>query len=190
MDDIDPGKVEAFVRLAKSRRGFPLEEKSPARKILHHLDLLEGDKITNAALLLFSRRPQRFFPTATVKCAVFHGLTKTKPIPSYKRPDLLATPHVTPQDTPHDTSHDTTHDTTHVTDTIKNLVLVLSDEMSREELQGELNIKDRKYFRRTYLNAAIDDGLIEMTIPDKPKSIYQKYRLTEKGKKAKEEWKK
>lgn len=142
MDDIDPGKVEAFVRLAKSRRGFPLEEKSPARKILHHLDLLEGDKITNAALLLFSRRPQRFFPTATVKCAVFHGLTKTKPIPSYKRPDLLATPqatpHVTPQDTPHDTPHDATHVTTHVTtrvtDTIKNLVLVLSDEMSREEL--------------------------------------------------------
>src|SRR5690554_2070053 len=84
IEDIDPDKVESFVRLAKSRRGFPLDEKSPVYKVLHHLNLAEGDKITNAAILLFGKKPQRFFPTSTVKCAVFHGLTKTKPIPSYK----------------------------------------------------------------------------------------------------------
>lgn len=106
------------------------------------------------------------------------------------RPDLIATTH----DTTHDTTHVTTHvppqDTPRVTDTIKNLILVLFDEMSREELQEKLNFKNREHFRKAYLNVAIDDGLIEMTIPDKPKSIYQKYRLTEKGKKAKEQWKK
>jgi ATP-dependent DNA helicase RecG len=32
-----------------------------------------------------------------------------------------------------------------------------------------------------YLAPAIDAGLIEMTIPDKPRSSKQKYRLTEKG---------
>ena len=45
--------------------------------------------------------------------------------------------------------------------------------MSREELQEKLNLKDREYFRKAYLNVAITEGLIEMTIPDKPKSIHQ-----------------
>ncbi len=84
LKDIDKEKVVSFVRLAKSRRGFPLDENSPTLKILHHLNLSQGEKLTNAALLLFGKNPQRFFPTATAKCAVFHGLSKTKPIPSYK----------------------------------------------------------------------------------------------------------
>ena len=62
--------------------------------------------------------------------------------------------------------------------------------MSREELQEKLNFKNREYFRKAYLNVAIEDGLIERTIPDKPRSINQKYSLTEKGKKAKEQLRK
>lgn len=84
MDDIDGEKIKNFVRLAKSRRGFPLDEQESPIKILHHLHLISGTKITHAALLLFGKDPQRFFISATVKCAVFHGLTKTKPVPSYK----------------------------------------------------------------------------------------------------------
>jgi len=84
IEDIDAEKVASFVRLAKSLRGFPLDENSPTLKILHHLNLSQDEKLTNAALLLFGKNPQRFFPTATAKCAVFHGLSKTKPIPSYK----------------------------------------------------------------------------------------------------------
>ncbi|HPZ03376.1 MAG TPA: ATP-binding protein, partial [Bacteroidales bacterium] len=84
LEDIDEEKVISFVRLAKSRRGFPLDEDSPILKILHHLNLSQDERLTNAALLLFGKNPQRFFPTATTKCAVFHGFTKTKPIPSYK----------------------------------------------------------------------------------------------------------
>ena len=42
---------------------------------------------------------------------------------------------------------------------------------------------DRTKFRNQVLNPLIDCGFIEMTIPDKPRSSKQKYRLTEQGKK-------
>ena len=37
--------------------------------------------------------------------------------------------------------------------------------------------------RDQILKPLIDDGLLDMTIPDEPRSSKQKYRLTEKGKK-------
>jgi ATP-dependent DNA helicase RecG len=40
---------------------------------------------------------------------------------------------------------------------------------------------DRTKFRQQVLNPLLNDHLIEMTIPDKPTSSKQKYRLTEKG---------
>ena len=54
--------------------------------------------------------------------------------------------------------------------------------MSREQLQDILKLKDRKSFRERYLNSALLDGLIEMTLPDKPNSFLQKYFLTALGK--------
>ena len=51
----------------------------------------------------------------------------------------------------------------------------------REELQARLEIKERNYFRKAYLSPAIKAGLLEMTLPDKPRSKNQKYRLTPAG---------
>jgi hypothetical protein len=49
--------------------------------------------------------------------------------------------------------------------------------MTRAQLQGLLGLSDRKSFRERYLLPALRQGLIEMTIPDKPNSRLQRYRL-------------
>ncbi len=46
---------------------------------------------------------------------------------------------------------------------------------------AKLGLKDRMHFSQAYLQPALEEDLIEMTIPDKPKSRLQKYRLTSKG---------
>ena len=53
--------------------------------------------------------------------------------------------------------------------------------MSRRELQQILNLRDDEHFRVAYLLPALDAGLIKMTLPDKPTSRLQKYRLTARG---------
>ncbi|WP_428356024.1 Fic family protein [Methyloprofundus sp.] len=58
---------------------------------------------------------------------------------------------------------------------------MVKGEMSREQLQQALKLKDRKSFRERYLTPALSGGLIEMTLPDKPNSPLQKYFLTTLG---------
>jgi hypothetical protein len=53
--------------------------------------------------------------------------------------------------------------------------------MTREQLRDALGLRDDKHFREAFLNPAIEAGLVEMTIPDKPRSSRQKYRRTAKG---------
>lgn len=55
------------------------------------------------------------------------------------------------------------------------------DARSREELQAATDIKHREHFRNAYIEPLVHAGWIERTIPDKPTSPLQKYRLTEKG---------
>lgn len=61
------------------------------------------------------------------------------------------------------------------------LLSVLSGEMTRQQLKEALGLKDDEHFRKAYLRPALESGLIEMTIPDKPRSSKQKYWLTDKG---------
>ncbi len=69
----------------------------------------------------------------------------------------------------------------HASAQVKKLLSVLSGEKGRSELQELLSIKNRDYFRTDYLTPAVYNGYIELTIPDKPNSQNQKYRLTAKG---------
>ena len=77
---------------------------------------------------------------------------------------------------------DTPQATPYVTPQVKQLLQVIEGEMTRKEIQGKLGLADGKHFREKYLQPALKENLVEMTIPDKPKSSKQKYRLTEKGK--------
>ena len=63
-----------------------------------------------------------------------------------------------------------------------NLLKVISKEKTKHELKKLLGLKNDEHFRKAYLVPAIKNELIEMTIPSKPTSSKQKYRLTEKGK--------
>ena len=47
--------------------------------------------------------------------------------------------------------------------------------MSANEIMKRLGIKSKETLRGSYLNPAVDNGLIAMTIPDKPNSKNQKY---------------
>ena len=57
----------------------------------------------------------------------------------------------------------------------------MSGEMTRQRLQEALGLKHEDHFRKAYLIPALRSGLIEMTIPDKPRSSKQRYRLTAAG---------
>ncbi|MEI6576770.1 MAG: ATP-binding protein [Bacteroidota bacterium] len=88
---------------------------------------------------------------------------------------------VTPQVTPQDTMQDTMQDAMQVAMQVEELLSIITGEMSRDVLQEKSGIKNRDYFRKSYIKPALDSGLIEMTLPDKPNSKNQKYRLTAKG---------
>ena len=90
---------------------------------------------------------------------------------------IIGKGHDTPQDTPQDTQQDTDQ----VTDQVEQLLVVLTGEMSRAGIQAGLDLKGRRHFIESYLNPALDAGLIEMTIRDKPTSRHQRYRRTAKG---------
>lgn len=56
-----------------------------------------------------------------------------------------------------------------------------AESLSRVALQKAAGLRDREHFVDKYLNPLVVAGLIEMTIPDKPRSSRQLYRLTAKG---------
>lgn len=84
-------------------------------------------------------------------------------------------PQVTPQVTPQ------------ITPQVKQLlnIMVIAGEnkyFKREQLQTLLGLSDKKSFNLRYLKPGLAQGLVEMTLPDKPTSKLQQYKLTALGK--------
>ncbi|MDP2825273.1 MAG: ATP-binding protein [Sulfuritalea sp.] len=77
--DLSRKRVDWFLETARRERGFPLKPNTDTKALLAHLNLLDGSRPTNAAVLLFGANPQRFHRTAETKCVHCHG-------PEYRRP--------------------------------------------------------------------------------------------------------
>ncbi len=52
---------------------------------------------------------------------------------------------------------------------------------STKEIMNFLNLRDRETFYNNYLNPCLENKYITLTIPEKPKSPYQKYIITPEG---------
>ena len=49
------------------------------------------------------------------------------------------------------------------------------------EIMESMEWKDKTKFRKKFIHPLLAEGLIEMTIPDKPQSPNQQYVITEEG---------
>ena len=83
-DDLDRESMARFVRLARSARQFAVAEDVTPEVLLEHLELVNDGRLTNAAVLLFGKRPQKFLASSEIRCTRFHGTEVEKPIPSYQ----------------------------------------------------------------------------------------------------------
>ena len=68
-----------------------------------------------------------------------------------------------------------------VTGEVERLLRVVCGEMSRQQIQSALGLKSEEHFRTAYLKPGLLAKVIEMTLPDAPRSSKQRYRLTALG---------
>lgn len=60
-------------------------------------------------------------------------------------------------------------------------VMEAGEELSVTELMERMGLSHRTHFRRAYLAPALEQGLVERTLPDSPRSPKQRYRLKKEG---------
>lgn len=83
LSDIDNAKVKWFLKVAQSKRNFPLGLNSSITDLFTHLKLIKDGKFTNAAMLLFGKNPRKFFDQAKIKCVQLPSTEVVKPFSSY-----------------------------------------------------------------------------------------------------------
>ncbi len=74
-DDLNLTKVEKYIETANSRHRRKIDKNESPFTILDKLRLIRNGKITNAAILLFGKEPQVFFPQAKIKAGRFKSET-------------------------------------------------------------------------------------------------------------------
>ena len=84
LEDIDEDKIKWFVKEARRQRGLEIPEDAIIEEALMRLKLLKDKKLTNAAILLFGKKPQNFFLQSEVKCIRFKGIDVTGEMIDFK----------------------------------------------------------------------------------------------------------
>jgi len=116
-------------------------------------------------------------------------------VTAVQRPPPQVAPQVTPQVTTQDKLLEarameelaallgipTTQVTKQVTKQVAAVLQAAIEPAPRELLQEAVGLQNREHFRQAYLEPLVTGAWLERTIPDKPTSRLQKYRLTPKG---------
>ncbi|MDZ7292553.1 MAG: helix-turn-helix domain-containing protein [candidate division KSB1 bacterium] len=75
LEDLDLGKIEKYIEAANARHRRTIDKRESPFTILDRLRLIRSGKLTNAAVLLFGKEPQIFFPQAKIKAGRFKSET-------------------------------------------------------------------------------------------------------------------
>ena len=76
----------------------------------------------------------------------------------------------------HGSLHDNLHDNLHGgNERTEKIIKFCQIPRSREEIQELISIKNRDFFRKIILKPLLEEKILKLTIPDKPKSPKQKY---------------
>ena len=73
----------------------------------------------------------------------------------------------------HDSAHDSTHDVNGWL--LEEILGFCKEPRSKQEIMDHLGYKEQRTFTRRYLRPLLDKGYLQMTLPDKPQSHYQRY---------------
>ena len=75
IEDIDEEKVRWFLEKARFERRLDVSYDTSVIDALERLNLIKNNNLTNAAILLFGKRPQKFFLQSKLRCARYIGTT-------------------------------------------------------------------------------------------------------------------
>lgn len=134
------------------------------------------EKAGRGSVLMIGRCQEQGLPAPVWTSNAKLGVTVT-----FRTPEVA--PEVTPTVTP--TVNPIVNFT--VAPTVEPTVKLLLELLAREgdcgsgDIRSAFGLKDRGHVHKSYLQPALEAGLIAMTRPDKPTSRLQKYRLTAKG---------
>lgn len=93
-------------------------------------------------------------------------LGESTPFIVFMLESILETIKSTPQDIPQVTPQD---------ERLQKVLNFCVIPRSRKEIQEHVGMKDRKHFKEVVLDVLLADGLLKMTLPDKPQSPNQRY---------------